>query len=80
MRSSTDPPLKFADITDQILGAFYRVYNKLGPGLAERFYERALVDELRRRGCDVSVQQGLSTRYGQAKVGWFTTLPSVESR
>ncbi len=78
MRSSTDPLLKCADITDQILGAFYRVYNRFGPGLAERIYERALVDELRRRGCDVPAQQGLSMRYGQVKVWRFRADLLVE--
>ena len=80
MRSSTDPPLKFAHITDQILGAFFKVYNRLGPGLAERFYERALVDELRRRGCDVSSQHGLPMQYGQAKVGRFRADLLVEGK
>ena len=80
MRSSTPAPLKCADITDQILGAFYKVYNRLGPGLAERIYQRALVDELRRRGCDVSTQQGLSMRYGQAKVGRFRADLLVEGK
>ena len=80
MRSSSDPPLKCADITDQILGAFYKVYNRLGPGLAERIYQRALVDELRRRGCDVSAQQGLSMRYGQTKLGRFRADLLVEGK
>ncbi len=71
MRSSTDPPLKFADTTNQIIGAFFTVYNALGPGLAEKVYERALTLELGRRGCDVSTQSSLSIRYGQVKVGRF---------
>ena len=80
MRSSTDAPFKCGDITDQILGAFYRVYNRLGPGSAEKFYQRALVDELRRRGYDVSVQSGLSMRYGQANVARFRADLLVEGK
>ena len=80
MRSSTDAPFKCGDITDQILGAFYKVYNRLGPGLAEKFYQRALVDELRRRGYDVSVQSGLSMRYGQANVARFRADLLVEGK
>ena len=78
MQSSTDPPLKFGDTTDQILGAFFRVYNSLGPGLAEKLYERALIHELRRRGCSVTAQHTLSMRYGQAKVGRFRADLLVE--
>ena len=80
MRSSTDPPLKFADTTDQILRAFFKVYNSLGPGLAEKVSERALTYELRRRGCDVSAQHTLSMRYGQAKVGRFHADLLVEGK
>ena len=31
-----------ADITDQILKAFYKVYNSLGYGFLEKVYENAL--------------------------------------
>ncbi len=79
MRSSS-APLKCADITDKILGAVSKVYNRLGPGLAEKIYERALIDELRRRGCHVSSQQCLSMRYGRAKVGRFRADLLVEGK
>ncbi len=80
MRSSTDSPLKCADVTDQILGAFFNVYNRLGPGLAERVYERALIHELRCRGCDVAAQHTLSMRYGHAAVGRFRADLVVEGQ
>lgn len=80
MRSSTDPPLKFAETTDQILGAFFKVYNGFGPGLAEKVYERALTLELRRRGCNVATQHALSMRYGQPKVGRFRADLVVEGK
>ena len=68
MTSSPQPELKFAGITHQIIGAFFDVYNTLGPGLAESVYERALVLELRGRGCNVSIQRGQSIRYGQTRL------------
>ena len=71
MTSSTYTPLKFADITDKILGAFFAAYNTLGPGLAERVYQRALVQELRSHGLEVFPQRGLSIRYGQAILARF---------
>ena len=71
MASSTPTHLKFADITDQIIGAFFAVYNTLGPGLAERVYQRALIQELRGRGLDISPQRGSSIRYGQAILARF---------
>ncbi|MCH7776049.1 MAG: GxxExxY protein [Gemmatimonadetes bacterium] len=50
MASPTHPKLRFAETTHQIIGAFFDVYNTLGPGLAESAYERALTQELRSRG------------------------------
>ena len=73
MASLPQPELKFAEITHQIIGAFFDVYNTLGPGLAESVYERALVLELRRRGCKVSIQRGRSIRYGETRLVDFRT-------
>ena len=36
----------YADITDEIIGAFYTVYNTLGYGFLEKVYENALIIEL----------------------------------
>ncbi len=44
------------ELTDQIINAFYHVYNKLGAGFLEKIYENALVIELRRRGYAVKQQ------------------------
>lgn len=38
------------DVTYQIRGAIYDVYNELGPGLLEYVYEEALCFELEQRG------------------------------
>ena len=47
---------KHKELTDAIIGAFYRVYNTLGHGFLEKVYENALAHELRKRGYRV-VQQ-----------------------
>ncbi len=80
MASSTQPKLKFAEITHQILGAFFAVYNTLGPGLAEKAYERALISELRNRGCGVSPQRGQSIWYGQTRLARFRPDLLVEGK
>ena len=35
------------DYTYRIIGCIYEVYNKLGPGLLESIYEKAMIKELR---------------------------------
>ena len=44
------------ELTYEIRGAIFAVYNELGPGLLESVYEEALVYELKQRGLDVARQ------------------------
>lgn len=41
------------ELTYEIRGAIFDVYNELGPGLLESVYEEALVFELKERGLEV---------------------------
>ena len=41
---------KHSELTEQIIGAFYDVYSKLGYGFLEDVYVKALVIELKKRG------------------------------
>ena len=45
------------EITYQIRGAVFDVYNALGPGLLESVYEEALFFELEQRGLKVERQK-----------------------
>ena len=51
------------DLTYQIRGAIFDVYNTLGPGLLESVYEEALVFELKERGLKVERQMEVPIRY-----------------
>ena len=44
------------ELTYEIRGAKFDVYNELGPGLLESVYEEALTYELKQRGLDVARQ------------------------
>lgn len=44
------------ELTYEIRGAFFDVYNELGPGLLESVYEEALDFELHERGLEVARQ------------------------
>ena len=44
------------ELTYEIRGAIFDVYNELGPGLLESVYEEALVFELKERGLSVERQ------------------------
>lgn len=48
--------MKHQELTEQIIKAFYAVYNALGYGFLEKVYENALAIELRKMGLRVACQ------------------------
>ena len=51
------------DISYQIRGSVFDVYNELGPGLLENIYEQALLIELNNRGLQVENQVPINVLY-----------------
>ena len=51
------------EITYEIRGAIYDVYNELGPGLLESVYEEALVYEFQKRNLKLERQKAVPIRY-----------------
>ena len=64
---------KHADLTDKILGAFFKVYNTLGYGFAERVYENALAIELRKLGLKIEQQKNITVYYEGQIVGEYVS-------
>ena len=56
------------EISFDIRGAAFNVYNNLGPGLLESVYEVALAHELSKMGYDVKMQVGLPVVYDDIKM------------
>lgn len=57
------------ELTNNIICAFYNVYNTLGHGFLEKVYENALVIELRNIGLSVAQQVGVKVFYKGDQVG-----------
>ena len=51
------------EISYQIRGAIYKVYNELGPGLLESIYEAALCYQLKKSGLTVRKQVNIEVIY-----------------
>ncbi len=63
------------NITDDIIAAFYKVYNVLGYGFLERVYENAMFYELTRNGYLVEKQKRIKVFYENTEVGdYFADL------
>jgi GxxExxY protein len=58
--------MKENEISYDIRGAAFKVYNLFGPGLLESIYEHALAYELVKMGHHVRTQVGIPVKYGDA--------------
>ena len=59
------------ELTDRIIGAFYRVYNELGFGFLENVYQNALYLELMNEGFKVEAQKPINVYYQNRVVGKY---------
>ena len=59
------------ELTDNILQAFYDVYNELGYGFLEKVYQNSLYLELISRGFKVSAQKQIKVYYKGVEVGEY---------
>jgi GxxExxY protein len=70
---------KHGEKTEEIIKAFYTVYNRLGYGFLERVYENALCCELRSRGFQVEQQIPIAVYYNGFVVGDYYADLLVEN-
>lgn len=56
------------EISYQIRGAIYKVYNAVGPGLLESVYQHLLIYELRKNGLNVRAEVSLPLYYDNIKI------------
>jgi GxxExxY protein len=59
------------ELTDQVIKAFYKVYNTLGFGFLERVYQNALFIELRNLGLQCETQKQIKVNYEGYEVGIY---------
>ena len=62
---------KHSEITEQIIKAFYTVYNKLGYGFLEKVYEKAIYFELQKFELKIRAQQPIKVFYEEEEVGVY---------
>lgn len=64
---------KHSELTRQIIGAFYRVYNNLGYGFLEKIYEKAMSIKLTKLGLVCKTQEPIKVYYEGIIIGDFFT-------
>jgi GxxExxY protein len=66
-----EPEYRHRDLTNQIIGYFYDVYNLLGYGFLEKVYENPLALRLRKSGLTVQQQLPISVYFDGEVVGQY---------
>ncbi len=62
---------KYKDLTSEIIGCFYDVYNELGFGFLEKVYENALKHVLEEKGFNVQKQKAIKVYFDGVVVGEY---------
>jgi len=70
--------MKYADLTERIIGCAYRVHNRMGFGFLESVYEKCLLIELRKEGLKAEAQRPMTVYYDGQVVGDFMADIIVE--
>ena len=70
--------MKHEEITEQIIKAFYKVYNTLGYGFLERVYLNALLIELTEMGLKAETNKRVFVYYKDRIVGDYIADMTVE--
>ena len=63
--------MEHRDLTEEIIGCAYRVYNKMGFGFLESVYEKCMLIELYKAGLKAESQKHLTVCYENEIVGEF---------
>ena len=67
-------------LVETVVGAAYEVSNVLGAGFLEKIYERALIEELGRRGLRAKEQAPFPVAYKGKHIGTYSADLVVEDR
>ena len=70
--------MEYQELTKNIIGCAYRLYNKMGFGFLESVYEECLLIELRKAGLRAESQKPITVFYDGEIVGEFVADIVVE--
>jgi GxxExxY protein len=72
--------MKYEEVTERIIGLFYKVYNELGYGFLEKIYERALALEFKGEGLVFERQVPIKVFYAGEVMGDYVADFIVEGK
>lgn len=66
------------ELTSQVIGIYYKVFNTLGYGFLEKVYENAISVELRKAGLNFIKQHPIDVYYENEHVGHYVADLYIE--
>jgi len=66
-----NPDLLYPDLSYKVVGAIYEVWKELGPVFKESVYQKALIEEFKKRNIPFISQKQISIFYSGKKVGVY---------
>jgi len=71
---------KYRDLTEKIIGIFYKVYNNLGYGFLEKVYENAMMLDFNKENIPAVSQYAIKVRYEGEIVGEYVADILVDGK
>ncbi len=65
----TNNKLIYPELSYQIVGVLFEVYNQIGPGFSEKYYQRAIAAELKRVGLNFKEQFYAPLKFKKENIG-----------
>ena len=62
--------LVYPDLSYKVVGVLFDVYNNLGPGYSEKYYQKAIAEELKRREIRFAREVVFPISYKDIKIGF----------
>ena len=62
---------KYKELTEKIIGVFYKVYNQLGYGFLEKVYENAMMLEFEKESIPAMAQSPIKVSYDGRVIGEY---------
>lgn len=70
----------YPELSYEIVGALFDVFNDLGYGLQEKYYYRAIAQELKNRGLNFKSQAPIKLDYRGSKIGFYLVDFIIEEK
>ena len=72
--------MEYEELTKNIIGCAYRVYNSMGFGFLESVYEKCIQIELQKLGLKAEFQKPIKVQYEGINVGYFIADILIEDK